>query len=83
MRGYGTSSACFAHEVQMDIIAKAVGKDPWEVRFINALRDGDAIAIRKKVESASAIETMKAAAEAAGIKLHETLIAMSSEKREV
>lgn len=80
MRGYGTSPACFAHEVQMDIIAEAVGKDPWEVRFINAFRDGDMIAIRKKLESVSAIETMKAAAEAAGIKLCEALMAMSSEK---
>jgi CO/xanthine dehydrogenase Mo-binding subunit len=82
MRGYGTSSACYAHEVQMDIIAEAIGKDPWEVRFINAFREGDVTAIQKKIDSVAVIETMKAAAEAAGIKLPEVLMAATSEKRE-
>ena len=83
IRGYGTSPACYAHEVQMEKIAEAVGKDSWEIRFINAYREGDISPINKKLESVSGIETMKAAAEAAGIKLSEKLMAMTSDAREV
>ena len=69
--------------MQMDKVAEAVGKDPWEIRFINAVREGDIMATRKKLESVSLIETMKAAAELAGIRLSDTLMAMSSDRKEV
>ncbi|MDI6753278.1 MAG: molybdopterin-dependent oxidoreductase [Thermodesulfobacteriota bacterium] len=83
MRGFGITPASFSNEVQMDKIAEAVGKDPWEIRFINAVRDGDITATRKTLESVALIETMKEAAKAAGIQLPDHLMAMSSEKKEV
>lgn len=40
MRGFGVPQVCFAHERQMDSLAKALGKDRFEIRMINALRPG-------------------------------------------
>ena len=36
MRGFGAPQVCFAYESQMDEIAKALGKDPLEIRLLNA-----------------------------------------------
>lgn len=78
MRGFGVTPASFAIEVQMDKIAATVGLDPWEIRFINAYRNGDIKPHRKVVEDATLIETMQAAAELAGHKLPDRLKAMNS-----
>lgn len=40
-RGFGTPQILFAHEAQMDLLAKKVGKDPFELRRENALQLGD------------------------------------------
>jgi CO/xanthine dehydrogenase Mo-binding subunit len=55
--------------------------DPWEIRFINAWRDGDPGATRFTVEAAGLIEAMKRAAELAGVELPARLKAMSSRGR--
>ena len=55
--------------------------DPWELRFINAWRDGDQGVSRYRVRGAGALEAMKKAAELAGIKLPDRLQAMSSRGR--
>jgi CO/xanthine dehydrogenase Mo-binding subunit len=82
MRGFGVTPASFALEVQMDKIAETVGIDPWEIRFINAYRNGDVKPHRKVVEDATLIETMQAAAELVGHELPEKLKAMNSNDRE-
>ncbi len=38
MRGFGAVQVCFAHEAQMDRLARALGRDPVELRLRNALR---------------------------------------------
>jgi CO/xanthine dehydrogenase Mo-binding subunit len=78
MRGFGVTPASFALEVQMDKIAETVGMDPWEIRFLNAYRNGDMKPHQKVVEDATLIEAMKAAAELAGQPLPDTLMAMNS-----
>jgi CO/xanthine dehydrogenase Mo-binding subunit len=78
LRGFGVTPASFAVEVQMDRIARTIGMDPWEIRFINAYRNGQMKAIRKKVEDATLIETMQAAAKLAGHPLPEKFLAMHS-----
>lgn len=78
MRGFGVTPASFALEVQMDKIAETVGMDPWEIRFINAYRNGDMKPHRKVVEDATLIETMQAAAKLAGHQLPDHLLAMNS-----
>ena len=81
MRGFAVTPASFALEVQMDKIAKTLDKDPWEIRFLNAYRNGDMKPHRKVVEDATLIETMQAAAEMVGHELPKDLKAMSSNDR--
>lgn len=43
MRGFGAPQVCFAHEAQMDKLAKALGADPVELRLRNALSRGSVL----------------------------------------
>ena len=81
MRGFGVTMATFAIEVQMDRIAEVVGLDPWQVRFLNAYRNGDMKPHRKLAEDATLIETMQAAAVLVGHDLPADLRAMKSAPR--
>lgn len=81
MRGFGIINGTSAEQLQMDRIAETIGLDPWEIRFVNAWRDGDLGATQFKVEAAGLIEAMKRAAELAGVKLPAHLQAMSSRGR--
>lgn len=78
MRGFGVTPASFALEMQMDKIAKVVGMDPWEIRFINAYRNGDMKPHQKIVEDATLIEVMQSAAQLVGHELPEEFKQMSS-----
>lgn len=40
MRGFGAVQACFAHESQMDKLARELGMDPLELRLKNAIGPG-------------------------------------------
>jgi CO/xanthine dehydrogenase Mo-binding subunit len=80
MRGFGVTPASFALEMQMDKIAKVVGMDPWEIRFLNAYKDGDMKPHQKVVEDATLIEVMQAAAELVGHQLPDNLKQMKSGK---
>jgi xanthine dehydrogenase D subunit len=40
-RGFGNPQASYAHEAQMDRLARALGMDPVELRLRNALEQGD------------------------------------------
>ncbi len=71
LRGFGVTPASFAIEVQMDKIARTLGVDPWQIRFLNAYRNGQIKAVRKEVEDATLIETMQAAAKMVGQELPE------------
>ena len=82
MRGFGVTPASFALEVQMDKIAEVVGMDPWDIRFVNAYRDGDIKPHRKIVEDATLIEVMQAAAEMVGHELPEKYKQMNSQDGE-
>ena len=81
MRGYTMINVTYASEVQMNLMAEAIGMDPWEIRFINAWRDGDTGPTQWKVVAAGLIETMKKTAEMEGIQLPDHLKAMSSRRR--
>jgi CO/xanthine dehydrogenase Mo-binding subunit len=78
MRGFGVTEASFAVEVQMDRIARTIGMDPWEIRMINAYRNGQLRPVRKVVEDATLLETLKAAAALVGHPLPPHLEAMHS-----
>jgi len=78
LRGFGVTPASFAIEVQMDKIARMIGMDPWEIRFINAYRNGQMKPIRKVVQDATLIETMQAAAKLVGHQLPEWCLKANS-----
>ena len=82
MRGFGVTIGDFALESQMDAVARHLGMDPMELRLINAYRDGDMKAHRKKVEGAALVEVIQAAAREIGHELPERFRAMSSMQRE-
>jgi len=78
MRGFAVTEATFAVEVQMEKIARTIGIDSWEIRLINAYRNGQTKAVRKVVEDATLVETIQAAAALVGHELPPHLKAMSS-----
>jgi CO/xanthine dehydrogenase Mo-binding subunit len=82
MRGFGVTIGDFALESQMDQIAVDLGLDPIEFRLLNAYRDGDMKAHRKKMEGAALVEVLQAAAKQTGQVLKPKFLGMSSMKRE-
>ncbi|MFL5806764.1 MAG: xanthine dehydrogenase family protein molybdopterin-binding subunit [Roseiflexaceae bacterium] len=78
MRGFAVTEATFAVEVQMEKIARTIGMDSWEIRLINAYRNGQTKPVRKAVEDATLIETIQAAAKLVGHELPPHLKAMHS-----
>ncbi len=82
MRGFGVTIGDFALEVQMDKLARLIGMDPLEFRFVNAYRDGDMKAHRQPTEGAALVECMQEAARAANWPIDERFMAMSSRTRE-
>ncbi len=81
MRGFTIMNGQFPMELQMHKIGDALGMDPWELRFINAWRDGDQGVSRYVVRGAGALEAMVETAKMAGIQLPDHLLAMSSRGR--
>ena len=80
MRGFGVTIADFALEVQMDKLARLIGMDPLEFRFINAYRDGDMKAHRQETTGAALIECMQEAARVSNWPVAEKYMKMSSYK---
>ncbi|MBF0531212.1 MAG: xanthine dehydrogenase family protein molybdopterin-binding subunit [Deltaproteobacteria bacterium] len=81
MRGFGITPAVYATEVQLNMIAAKLGKDPWEIRMINAIRNGEQTATRRVLDSVAMVEVLQNLAAKAGVNLPDHLKAMSSEKR--
>jgi CO/xanthine dehydrogenase Mo-binding subunit len=82
MRGFGVTSASFATEVQMEKIARTVGMDPFEIRVLNAYRNGDMRPYQKVVADATLVEVVQAAAEMVGHPLGKRFQAMNSWDRD-
>lgn len=68
-RGFGAPQPCFAYESQIDELAKRLGMDPVEIRKINYLKKGEALATGQVLEHHVALpETTERAVEALGEK---------------
>jgi CO/xanthine dehydrogenase Mo-binding subunit len=78
MRGFGVTIGDFALEVQMDKLARLIGMDPLEFRFINAYRDGDMKAHQQVTEGAALIECMQEASILANWPVDPRYLQMSS-----
>jgi CO/xanthine dehydrogenase Mo-binding subunit len=55
MRGFGVPQVAFAHESQMDILARELGMDPLQIRRRNALQEGSSTATGQKLGSSVGI----------------------------
>ena len=66
MRGFGSPQIHFAVEVQMDMIAEALGIDPMEIRLRNGLRSGDVTLGGMKIKSCGLKECIEASARGSG-----------------
>ena len=49
MRGFGAVQVCFAHEAQMDALARLLDIDPIELRLLNALEPGDSLPTGQRI----------------------------------
>jgi CO/xanthine dehydrogenase Mo-binding subunit len=78
MRGFGITAVDFAIECQMDRVAEAVGMNPVELRILNAYRDGDMKAHRRKAKNTALIECCQVAAGKAGWAISPDAAAQSS-----
>ena len=68
-RGFGAPQVCFAYESQMDELAKALKIDPLEIRRINYLNKGEALATGQVLDHQVALkETIDKAFKALGEK---------------
>lgn len=60
-RGFGVTQTCFAMEMLLTKMAKIIGISPWEIRYRNAIRPGQALPNGQIVdESAGLAETLEA-----------------------
>jgi CO/xanthine dehydrogenase Mo-binding subunit len=82
IRGYGVTPGTYACEIQMNRIAEKLGLDPWEVRFVNAMKNGDELVTRHKVDSVYLIETLQKLAEITSRPLDRKFTEMTSAPRE-
>lgn len=58
MRGIGIPQVCFAAESHLDVIANEIGMDPYHIRMINAVEDGDTSANGQEFISIGYQETL-------------------------
>jgi CO/xanthine dehydrogenase Mo-binding subunit len=55
MRGFGAVQVCFAHEGQMDKLARALEMDPVELRLRNAVRTGTVLPTGQVIRGAAPV----------------------------
>ncbi|MEW6276368.1 MAG: molybdopterin cofactor-binding domain-containing protein [Bacillota bacterium] len=66
MRGFGVPQVAFAHESQMDLLAQALGLDPFEIRLRNCFKTGSVTATGQRLWAGVGIaETIRRAREKA------------------
>jgi xanthine dehydrogenase D subunit len=64
MRGFGAVQVCFAHEAQMDKLARRLDIDPLQLRLQNALASGDSIITGQVIRGAAPVRDVLLAAAA-------------------
>jgi len=65
-RSFGALQTQFATESHLDICAERLGLDPFEIRRINAMRDGAITHTKQKLGSVSLLRTLDAVEQASG-----------------
>jgi CO/xanthine dehydrogenase Mo-binding subunit len=80
-RGFAVTNGHSAIEIQMNRNAEAIGMSPWEIRLINAWREGDVGSTQYPVPAPGVVEVIQKVAELAEIDLPDHLKAMDSKRR--
>jgi CO/xanthine dehydrogenase Mo-binding subunit len=65
-RSFGALQTQFATETHLDIAAERLGLDPFEIRRVNAMRDGAVTHTKAKLGSVSLLRALDAAERACG-----------------
>ncbi len=65
-RSFGALQTAFATETHLDICAERLGLDPFEIRRINAMRDGATTHTKAKLKSVSLMRALDALEKASG-----------------
>jgi CO/xanthine dehydrogenase Mo-binding subunit len=65
-RSFGALQTQFATESHLDMCAEKLGLDPFEIRRINAMRDGAVTHTKQTLRSVSYLRTLEAAEQASG-----------------
>jgi CO/xanthine dehydrogenase Mo-binding subunit/aerobic-type carbon monoxide dehydrogenase small subunit (CoxS/CutS family) len=65
-RSFGALQTAFATESHLDICAERLGLDPFQIRRINAMRDGAVTHTKAKLGSVSLLRALNAAEKASG-----------------
>jgi CO/xanthine dehydrogenase Mo-binding subunit len=65
-RSFGALQAQFATETHLDICAEKLGLDPFEIRRINAMRDGAITHTKAQLKSVAYMRVLDAAEQASG-----------------
>lgn len=81
MRGFGVTCVSYAVETHMNRVAEQLDMSPWEIRLKNANRVGDLTPTRVELEDPSAVPTLLACAEQAGVELSPEFTTMTSSPR--
>jgi CO/xanthine dehydrogenase Mo-binding subunit len=63
-RSFGALQAQFATESHLDICAEKLGLDPFEIRRVNAMRDGAMSHTKQRLKSVSYVRALDAAEQA-------------------
>ncbi|MBM3223411.1 MAG: xanthine dehydrogenase family protein, partial [Candidatus Tectomicrobia bacterium] len=66
MRSPGDPQSIFAAEAQLDLVARELGIDPYDLRMRNIIRDGDISPLGHHWHNVMGARTLEAAAQAAG-----------------
>lgn len=67
-RGVGVSHVCWAHESEMDDIARRLATDPFELRLKNLVQEGDIFVTGEKLVSVGISDCLRRVADAIGWK---------------
>jgi len=65
-RSFGALQTAFATESHLDICAERLGLDPFEIRRVNAMRDGATTHTKAKLGTVSLMRALDAAEKASG-----------------
>jgi CO/xanthine dehydrogenase Mo-binding subunit len=78
MRGFGVNTGQYAEQVQTEKLARTVGISSFDIRFVNAFKEGDLAHSQNPLVAVAGIETLQKVAAMAGIDLPDKYLAMSS-----